>query len=153
VTHSSGSKVASSAPNIPHNGNTQVSDNLNVTKIVTASAVNSSSDIRLKTNVAPLPSVLENVLLLRAKSFQKKLVAIDDHGKQSIHSDPARPDFGLIAQEAREIFPQLVYGDEKKEFLGVAEGKVGILLLAAFQEYVAKTDARIAALEAKLSRH
>lgn len=38
VTHQSSAAVTSTAPNIPHNGNTQVSDNLNVTKIVTASA-------------------------------------------------------------------------------------------------------------------
>lgn len=151
VTHSSGNSVTSTAPTIPHNGNTNVSDNLNVSKTTTANNYVTSSDGRLKTDIAPLHSVLDKVLALRVVTFMKRLIHRDRKNNASIHSDPPHHDFGLIAQDVRKILPQAVHGDESKEFLGIAEGKIAMLLLAAFQEYVAKTDARLAALEAKLN--
>ena len=136
ITHSSSSNVTSTAPNIPHNGNTQVSQNLTVTQGITAQSYATSSDVRLKTNITEFASVLDRVMAMKVKRFDKRGIATDENGKQSISPEPAEPTFGFIAQELREVFPELVNGDEAEEFLTVSESKVGIVLLAAFQEFV-----------------
>ena len=159
VSHTSSASVSSTAPNIPHNGNTSVSQNLSVgenitaTDSITAASVGTFSDERLKTNIEPLKGddALDDVMRLKPKSFHKKGVVVDlETRKQSISEQPAAPSLGFIAQELREVFPQIVHGHESKGYLSVHEHKLVPILVAAFQEYVAKTDRRIAELEARL---
>ena len=61
--------------------------------------------------------------------------------------------FGVRAQQLRSVFPeftQLVHGDEDVELLGIVESKIGVIALAGLQNYVSKTDARLAALESRI---
>ena len=150
VTHTSSSTVTSKAPSIPHQGNTSVTQNLTVAQTITAQTYDTSSDRRLKSEIVDLTGTLDKVLALKVKSFNKKSLEIDADGSCSISADPATPTIGLIAQEAEEIFPDVVGTITGSDFLAVQESKVCMYLLSAFQEYVAKTDKKIADLEAKL---
>jgi len=156
VTHISGAKVTSQAPSIPHIGsgtftqNLSVGQNLNVSQIVTAATYDTSSDARLKTEIAKLESMLDKVMALEPKTFLKRNVATDDDGKQSIHSDPPQPSVGYIAQDIREIFPEDVNGDESKEFLTVSEGSINVRLLAAFQEFVVEVRNELAEIKSQI---
>jgi hypothetical protein len=149
VTHTSTSTVTSTAPQLPHFGNILGSDNLTLTKALTAASVATSSDGRLKSNIAAFPPALDRALAVEVKTFDKRYVAIDECGQSSIHEDGA-PSFGFIAQKLREIFPELVDGDESKGFLSVHESKVGIVALAALQEFVKETRREIADLKRRI---
>lgn len=104
----------------------------------------------MKSQIAKLDGALDKVLALAPKKFLKRHVAYDGHGRQSIHADPPSPSVGFVAQELRDVFPDFVHGDESKEFLSVSEGRVAIMHLAAFQEFVVEARRDIAELKAKL---
>jgi hypothetical protein len=84
-----------------------------------AGDVNSSSDIKLKTNIQTLTNSLEKVLNLRGVEFDR----IDVEGKHQI---------GFIAQEVEEIIPELV--SEKQGTKSVAYGNITALLVEAIKE-------------------
>lgn len=138
------SKVETTAPKIPHNGLTSVSDALQVSKIITGSGFGIISDERLKDHIEDHPSRLEDVLKLRLKNFNIKTVNWDTG---TIIDEPARPSMGLIAQEVQKIFPMLIKEDL---YLTLDEGKVGMELLGAFQEFVVEARAEIAALKVEI---
>ena len=58
---------------------------------------------------------------------------------------------GALAQGVQKSFPSLVRGNYATEILRVDEAKYGVIALRALQEYAAKSDAKIAALEARLA--
>lgn len=68
----------------------------------------SSSDIRLKRDVQPILYGLDDILKLNPVSFKWK--NLDDSQKLNL---------GFIAQELREIIPEVVFGDESKEMLSI----------------------------------
>jgi hypothetical protein len=97
-----------------------------------------NSDIRLKENIVNLPSQLANIMALRPVEFDYKL--------EKAHQ------IGFIAQEVREIYPDLI-GETKDGYLTLSGlDKNASRLIKAIQELKALVDAqavRIAALEAK----
>lgn len=127
------SKVAHTAPMLPHNGTTLVSDALNVTKGITGASFGMLSDARLKTNIADLGSVLDKVLALKVKTFDVK--AFDFETEEVLPSDPT-PSLGLIAQELQKLFPNLV---RDGKFLSIDYDKLVMVLLAAFIEFASAT--------------
>ena len=138
----SSQKIAHTAPILPHNGLTTVSDALQVTGGITGQSFGLLSDARLKTNIADLTSVLERVMQLKLKTFDVKTV---DWETGEVHASEAKPSLGLIAQELQEVFPELV--NDGGEYLTIEEGKVGLVLLAAFQEFVIETRKALAELK------
>lgn len=150
VTHTSTSKVTSTAPMLPHNGNTLMSDLLNVTKAISAPAFNVVSDARIKSNVKDYPAALDRLMQVKVRSFDKHLVAVDGDGNGSLHPDRPKPSFGFIAQEIEQVFPELVTEDGITGFLTVEEGKVGIIVLAALQEFIIEYRREIADLKRRL---
>ena len=76
-----------------YNGDATVSNDLTVSGDVVI-----SSDARLKSNIVSLGSTLSKLLLIDGKSYAMK-------GKQKI---------GVLAQEIKEVFPELVTQDETK---------------------------------------
>lgn len=87
--------------------------------------VTAYSDVRLKTNIKTLENSLEKTLKLRGVSFQKD-------GKDSI---------GVIAQEIREVLPEVVLeGDDKEKTLSVAYGNIVGVLIEAIKELNAKVE-------------
>jgi hypothetical protein len=141
----SGIMVSHTAPKLPHNGLTLVSDALQVAKTVTGSGFGITSDAKLKSNINNHPAVLEDVLRLRLKTFD---VLSYDWDAERVLDIPARPTLGLIAQEVQEVFPLVVAGDD---VLTLEEGKVGMLVLGALQEFVKEARAEIALLKAEIS--
>ena len=114
---------------------------------VTASATSyaTSSDYRLKENVAPVANAADRLMLLNPCNF-------------NFISDPANPVDGFLAHEAQAIVPNAVVG-QKDEVDGegapvhqsIDHSKLVPLLTAALQEALAKITAlesRITALEA-----
>ena len=104
-----------------------------------------SSDYRLKENVAPMTGALEKVAALKPCTYTWK-------------SDGSSGD-GFIAHELQEVCPQAVHGvkdavdaDGKPQYQGVDTSFLVATLTAAIQELKAMNDtltARVAQLEAK----
>jgi|694.fasta_scaffold32172_4 hypothetical protein len=94
--------------------------NLTATGNVTA-----YSDARLKTNVQTIENSLDKTLKLRGVSYERD-------GKKNI---------GVIAQEIREILPEVVYeNDDEQKTLSVSYGNVVGLLIEAIKELNAKVE-------------
>lgn len=101
-------------------------------------AFGSYSDARLKENIADLPGQLAAILSLRPVEFDY----LDGSGHQ----------IGFIAQEVREVYPDLV--GERDDGMLTLSGldKNDARLIKAFQEMadkVATLEAKVAALEAR----
>jgi hypothetical protein len=114
---------------------------------VTGSATNyaTSSDYRLKENVAPITGAADRLMLLNPSRY-------------NFISDPAKPVDGFLAHEVQAVAPNAVIGqkdevdaDGAPVYQSIDHSKLVPLLTAALQEALAKITAlevRIAALEA-----
>lgn len=78
-----------------------------------------TSDIRLKTNLQPIESVLNFITEFKPYTF-------------NWINDPNINDFGFIAQDVEQIFPLLVF--ENQGMKGVHYDKLGVLAIKAIQE-------------------
>jgi hypothetical protein len=105
------------------NGNTTVSNDLTVSGDVVV-----SSDARLKSNIVSLGSTLSRLLLIDGKSY----TMIKD-GKQKI---------GVLAQEIKEVFPELVSEDDNEMLAVNYQGLVPVLINALKEQ-----DDKISRLE------
>ena len=98
-----------------------------------------SSDYRLKENIAPMIGALAKVQTLKPCTYKWKVDGSDGQG--------------FIAHELQEVCPDAVTGEKDgEEMQGVDYGKLTPILTAALQEAIAKIEtleARISALEAK----
>ena len=91
------------------NGDTTVSNDLTVSGDVVI-----SSDARLKSNIVSLGSTLPKLLQIDGKSYEMK-------GKQKI---------GVLAQEIKEVFPELVSKDDNEMLAVNYQGLVPVLINA-----------------------
>ena len=139
VTHTSNAKVTSTAPQIPHNGQVYNSNNTFTTQNDFAAAFPLISDARLKTNIADLPDVLDKLLAIKIKTFDKRKIAYSEKGETSIHGDPPTPSLGAIAQDVGELFPSLVH-DAGGGFLAIDVGGLAFLAIKALQEQQQQID-------------
>ncbi|MFO0859590.1 MAG: tail fiber domain-containing protein [Phycisphaerales bacterium] len=108
------------------------------------------SDARLKTDVTPddPAEMLAAALKLRPVHF--------------VWKRSGERDAGLIAQDVRDVMPELVTGDESRGVLTVDYTKIGVIAVGAVQaqqaelrtlrERVAKSEAENAALKDRLER-
>lgn len=80
-----------------------------------------TSDERLKTNISHLDRGLEDVMKLHPVSFKWKE---GNEGKK----------LGLIAQEVREVMPEIVYSDGDSDWLGINYAEIVPSLIKAIQE-------------------
>lgn len=101
--------------------------------IWSANGVIQTSDLRLKKNILPLPYGLKEVMKLRPVTYDWK----DNTGDNKV---------GLIAQEVRQVVPQVVTGDETKENLGMNYAELVPVLINAIKELKAELDATRAEL-------
>jgi hypothetical protein len=109
----------------------------------TATAYNTSSDYRVKTNITPIQGGLDRVMSLPA-------VAFDFTNGDQDHSE------GFIAHEVQAVFPYAVHGDKdavyadgSNKLQSVDYGRLTPLLVAAIQELKAEVDALKAQLAAQ----
>ena len=99
----------SDAFKVMFNGDTTVSNDLTVNGDVVV-----SSDARIKSNIVSLGSTLSRLLLIDGKSYEMK-------GKQKI---------GVLAQEIKEVFPELVIEDSNEMLAVNYQGLVPVLINA-----------------------
>jgi hypothetical protein len=106
---------------------------------LSATSYVTSSDYRLKHDIAPITGALARVALLKPCTY--KWNADDSNGE------------GFIAHELQAVVPDAVSGEKDgEEMQGVDYGKLTPILTAALQEAISKIEAlqaRIAVLEAK----
>ncbi|MBI4422186.1 MAG: tail fiber domain-containing protein, partial [Elusimicrobia bacterium] len=110
-----------------------------ITSSDSATAYNTTSDRRLKTDIRDLEGALELVGRLKPRRYRWRK-----------SGDPA---IGFVAQELREVFPQAVSAPED-EMWGVDYGQLTPLLAGAIQDLRAENarlEARLAAMEARLA--
>ena len=104
--------------------------NILATGIATAANFDSTSDIRLKTNIEVIQDPLAKVIKIEGVSFNWK--------------QDNRPAFGVIADQVQQILPQLVHGDDPKTVN--YNGLIGLLI-----EAVKEQQTQIDELKSKLS--
>ncbi len=83
----------------------------------------SLSDRRLKTDIVSIGDVLSSVLKLEPKRF--RYIANDANTPASI---------GFIAQDVRELFPEITSQEQEDEYIGIAYSHLGVLSIKAIQE-------------------
>jgi len=88
--------------------------------VIKAHSLATYSDETLKTNIAPIDSALDKVQQLQGVTYDWK-------------SD-GTADIGFIAQEVKEIIPQVVYGGKEDGDLGLDYGSLTALLAEAIKE-------------------
>ncbi|MBS1609489.1 MAG: tail fiber domain-containing protein [Bacteroidetes bacterium] len=88
-----------------------------------------TSDRRMKKNIYPLGYGLNAVLQLRPVRFNWT------------NENDNRSKIGLIAQEVKQIIPEVVIGDDAKEMLGVNYAELIPALINAVKELKEKTEA------------
>ena len=102
-----------------------------------------SSDIRLKENFEHYKSVLPGIKKLDVLTYH---YIADKTGKRS---------FGLVAQNLKQYFPELVSGSEENgNYLGISYAKTGVLAIKAIQEQhviIEEQQKRIETLEKRLA--
>lgn len=100
-----------------------------------------NSDIRYKKNVAALSNPLDKLLQLRGVSYEMRTNEFPD--KQFTEGSQ----IGLIAQEVEEVFPELVYTDEKG-YKSVDYVRLVPVLIEGFKAQQKKIDQQQIQLEA-----
>jgi hypothetical protein len=105
----------SDAFKVMFNGDTTVSNDLTVSGDVVI-----SSDARLKSNIESLGSTLSKLLQIDGKSYEMK-------GKQKI---------GVLAQEIKEVFPELVSEDDNEMLAVNYQGLVPVLINALKEQQI-----------------
>jgi hypothetical protein len=83
------------------------------------------SDARVKSNLAPVPRVLEKVMQLQAKTYNY------------VFDETKRPMLGFVAQDVEPLFPQLVYSnktDVSPNYYRMDYSGFGVIAIKAVQE-------------------
>ena len=109
IGNGTASNAKSDAFKVMFNGDATVSNDLTVSGDVVV-----SSDARLKSNIVSLGSTLSRLLLIDGKSYEMK-------GKQKI---------GVLAQDIKEVFPELVTEDDNEMLAVNYQGLVPVLINA-----------------------
>jgi len=103
---------------------------------VTASSnITAYSDLRLKENVQVIPNALEKVQKIRGVTYTRN----DTEDKNTRYA-------GVIAQEVKEVLPEVVMGSEETQY-SVAYGNMVGLLIEAIKEQQAIIDSQEARLQ------
>ena len=83
-----------------------------------------SSDERLKTEIKTIPNALDKVLQLRGVTYKWK----DTKETKSDKNNITETRMGVIAQEIKEIVPEVVTHDKENDRYGVSYGHLTCLL-------------------------
>jgi trimeric autotransporter adhesin len=100
-------------------GKTNPSTKLDVNGVITCTDLNSTSDINLKTDIAPLKNSIEKLLEITGVSFFWK--------------ETQEPSIGVIAQELEKVFPELVRETEENKTVNY-NGLIGVLIEAVKEQ-------------------
>ena len=105
------------------------------TAVWSANGTIQTSDIRLKTNILPLQYGLKEILQVNPVSYNW---ISGSFGENKI---------GLIAQEVKQLIPEVVTGDEQQEVLGMNYAELVPVLINAVKEQ----QGQINAIETKIN--
>jgi hypothetical protein len=122
--------------NLYHNDNiklTTTSAGITVTGTATATDFDSTSDIRLKTNIEPIDDPLAKVIQIEGVSFNWK--------------EDNKPALGVIADQVEEIIPEIVRGGPDTTKTVNYNGLIGLLI-----EAVKEQQTQIDGLKERLSK-
>jgi len=108
----------------------QVTGNITATGEINA---HSASDKRLKTNIKSIGNSLDIINLLNPVSYNW-----NDKAKELNSNKTDKKDVGLIAQELKEVLPELVHTIYNDEYLSVDYIKLIPYLIASIQELTEK---------------
>ena len=97
---------------------------ITVTGAAQATDFNSTSDVRLKTNIQAIEDPLAKVVQIEGVSFNWK--------------EDNRPALGVIADQVEKIIPELVHGDNPKTVN--YNGLIGLLIEAVKEQQVQITE-------------
>ena len=98
-----------------------------------------SSDMRLKTDITPLESVLDKVLQLQPKSYS------------FIGHEGDRKALGFLAQEVESVFPEIV-NDREDGYKGLAYDEFAVVAIQAIKEQQAMIQQQQAVINDLLAR-
>ena len=126
IGNGTNSSNKSDAFKVMFNGDTTVSNDLTVSGDVVI-----SSDARLKSNIVSLGSTLPKLLQIDGKSYEMK-------GKQKI---------GVLAQEIKEVFPELVSEDDNEMLAVNYQGLVPVLINALKEQDAKMKEQQIKYIE------
>ena len=123
--------------------------NMKITGTLTVPTSLTSSDQRLKTNISDISSQTSSLL------YNLRPVSYKFNNNDTIHfrydsdaQELKNTHFGLIAQELKEVYPNLVYENEGDSYLSINYTELIPLLIGTIQEQ----NERISALESQLSQ-
>lgn len=94
---------------------------------LSATNVNSSSDVSLKDNITTIPNALDKVLEMRGVEYDRN----DLDGQHQI---------GVIAQEIEKVIPEVVSQDETSGLKSVSYGNITAVLIESVKELSSKVD-------------
>ena len=100
----------------------QVDGSGNFVALANITAYGSPSDIKLKQNIEVIDNALDKVSELRGVYYNKK------------DSDDDKRQVGVIAQEVKEVLPEVVTYDKENDKYGVDYGKINGLLIEAIKD-------------------
>jgi hypothetical protein len=123
--------AVASASNTIQLGNSSVTSVV-TSGTITANGVTLSSDVRFKKDIETLNGALDKILKLRGTSYNWRVGEIEGRN----FTDDAQ--IGFIAQELREVYPEMVHEDEDG-YLSVNYTQVIPVLVEAIKEQQAKT--------------
>ena len=110
-----------------------------------------SSDARLKENIQPIESALDKLMLVNGKSFNYINDFGDDFKITPLRERNSRPTYGFIAQEMKEVLPEIVSEpDSLNEYYSVDYIAMIPLLVEAIKEQqnqIAELQEQIANME------
>jgi len=106
-----------------------VNGNLDVNGMVKAKAFLQFSDIRLKANFSDIVNAMDLVTKLEGKTFVWRNGVIEEN------EGPKRV-IGLIAQEVRKVFPEVVHEDPLTGLLSVSYVELIPVLIEAFKHFL-----------------
>lgn len=94
------------------------------------------SDERLKENIQPLQNNLGRILQLKGVSYdmKKEFYGTSDPKKLAIVMGDRPKDFGFLAQEIKEVFPEVVSLDSTSNYYSVNYVKLIPVLIEAIKE-------------------
>lgn len=142
--HSNG-RVAIGAPVTPTEA-LHVTGNLRVDgNICATGSIGMCSDARFKENVAPLANALERVEQLRPVTFDWRREEFPDHSFSETRQS------GLIAQEVRGLFPDLV-AEGSDGYLSVDYARLTPILVQALREHRAEAAAEGARRDGEIEK-
>ena len=116
---------------------------LDVAGVAHASSFPTSSDARLKTNLAQLIDVLDKIEKIRGVAFDWNQVYV------SLGRSTGHREIGVVAQEVEAVFPELVTRWGEQGYRAVDYGRLTAVLVEAVKELRREKDRQVEALRAE----